>query len=234
MMEIDDTEIVNSLIYHSQEERQYTIMDFLREHVIAVLLFLVCIFGIIIAILATHCVLMAKSKKKVTDAYYQIRTAKWEAAHDALTGLLNRASFQKVCQRLKETDIPMVVMVIDVDKFKSVNDTYGHRIGDLALVKVSKILSQSFRDEDYVIRYAGDEFVVLMMNMTPKEVDVISSKINKINERLQSIEDNVPKLSVSVGIAFSESGYSDELFTQADEALYHTKENGRCGYSIYQ
>jgi diguanylate cyclase (GGDEF)-like protein len=92
---------------------------------------------------------------------------------------------------------------------------------------------QHFRAEDYIIRYAGDEFVVLMSGMTEDGKEVIETKIEEINEKLNIPDYNIPKLSISVGAAFSASGYQDGLFQQADQALYATKENGRCGCSFY-
>jgi len=120
-----------------------------------------------------------------------------------------------------------------VDKFKTVNDTYGHAVGDLALKKVASLLEECFRSNDFPIRYGGDEFTVIMTEITPEQKGVIERKLKYINNTLQSlVDEEIPKLSVSVGIAFSEQGFSEDLFEKADGALYKTKENGRCGYTF--
>ena len=77
-------------------------------------------------------------------------------------------------------------------------------------------------------------FAVIMEKVQQDKPQIISDKIDKINCILQHPQGDLPKYSISVGIAFSTEGYNDELFRQADEALYHTKENGRCGYTFYQ
>jgi diguanylate cyclase (GGDEF)-like protein len=229
----DESLITNSLIVHSQNDVQYTTIDFLKDHIIALILIMLGVFGVIITILAIHYNSTVQSKKKISDAYNQIRSVRWEAAHDTLTGLLNRATFQGLCQKLQESKSPIALLVIDVDNFKSVNDTYGHEMGDSALIKVANVLSSCFRNEDYVIRYAGDEFAVLMIHITIEDKEKIASRIKQINDTLQNSNDKVPKLSISAGVAFSPAGYEEELFSKADQALYHTKTNGRCGYTIY-
>jgi diguanylate cyclase (GGDEF)-like protein len=234
IMSTDDSLITNSLIYHSQEDAHYTVMDFMREHVVLVVLVIVVIFGIITANIVLYFVNRMKSQRRIWEAETKEKNVRWKAEHDSLTGLLNRASFQEICNDLRESVSPLAILVIDVDKFKSVNDTYGHETGDKALVKVAKILSLYFRSGDYVIRYAGDEFVVMMIGVTPSEINVIAAKIGKINENLQHPDDDLPKISLSVGIAFSEKGYTEDLFSKADQALYHAKEHGRCGYSVYE
>ncbi|MBR6325473.1 MAG: GGDEF domain-containing protein [Lachnospiraceae bacterium] len=157
-----------------------------------------------------------------------------KAEHDALTGLLNRAAYDGLTEYLSRYPNPLALLIMDVDDFKNVNDSYGHEIGDGALKLVAKLLSTTFRNGDYPIRYGGDEFIVIMTDVTEDMQHAIRLKIQKINVALQSqVMEGLPRLSVSVGIAFSERGYDPELFLRADEALYHTKENGRCGFTFH-
>lgn len=156
-----------------------------------------------------------------------------KAEHDALTGLLNRQAFEQIREDLRTLSEPIALLLIDVDVFKSINDTYGHEVGDQALIKVANLLEESFRSADYVFRIGGDEFAVILQDVTPKNKEIISRKIDKINHTLQHPPKDFPKYSVSVGAAFSQKGYKDELFGHADAALYQTKENGRCGYTFY-
>ena len=156
-----------------------------------------------------------------------------EAEHDALTGLLNRGAFDKLTRYLQESIEPTALILLDVDNFKGVNDTYGHQIGDEALKRVSELLKEHFRSNDYPARTGGDEFAVIMTNISPKEKDIIRSKLTAVNDSLSKAEGNVPKLSLSAGIAFAQIGYKPQLYKMADEALYKTKENGKCGYTFY-
>ncbi len=157
-----------------------------------------------------------------------------EAEHDALTGLFNRGAFEKMKQILSGSLDPLAVLLIDVDLFKHVNDNYGHEVGDAALKKVSAMLTEKFRSSDLVFRIGGDEFCIIMQKITPNEKNVIREKLDIINADLQKTDDKVPaKLSVSVGIAFSQFGFSEDLFKKSDKALYYTKEHGRKGYTFY-
>lgn len=157
-----------------------------------------------------------------------------KAEYDALTGLLNRQAFEQMKIKLRENPSSIALLLIDIDVFKSINDTYGHEMGDKALINAANILQESFRKADHVLRIGGDEFAVIMERVQQDKPQIISDKIDKINWILQHPQSDLPKYSISVGIAFSDEGYSDELFRQADQALYHTKENGRCGYTFYQ
>lgn len=159
---------------------------------------------------------------------------KEKAEHDKLTGLLNREAFESLIDFYRTSNEKMALLIIDVDKFKNVNDTYGHKVGDMALKRVADLLHQSFRSNDFPVRYGGDEFVVLMIDIEISQRTIIEQKINYINELLQNPEnDELPRLSISVGVAFSRKGYYDGLFKHADDALYVTKENGRCGYHFH-
>lgn len=155
------------------------------------------------------------------------------AEKDALTGLLNRQAFEQVKNTLKGSAEGMAFLLIDVDVFKSINDTYGHDVGDQALIRVASLLKENFRKGDYVLRIGGDEFAVIMEGMTADKKQTIREKINQINRILQHPQGDFPSLSLSVGVSFSLNGFHDELFRQTDQALYHTKENGRCGYTFY-
>jgi diguanylate cyclase (GGDEF)-like protein len=157
-----------------------------------------------------------------------------EAEHDALTGLFNRGAFEKMKQYLGGSLDPLAVLIIDVDLFKHVNDNFGHEVGDLALKKVSAVLVENFRSSDLVFRIGGDEFCVIMQMITPNDKGIIREKVDLINAELSKADDKMPaKLSVSVGIAFSQFGFNEDLFARCDKALYYTKEHGRKGYTFY-
>ena len=128
----------------------------------------------------------------------------------------------------------MALLLIDVYKFKQVNDGYGHETGDLVLKKVAGILRDSFRSNDYVARLGGDEFAVLMVEATPQQETRIRNKVNYINRVLKNPEDGLPEVSLSVGVAFSAKGFTEDLYRNTDSALYQVKEHGRCGCDFYR
>ena len=134
---------------------------------------------------------------------------------------------------MKASTDPLAFLIIDVDKFKLINDCYGHEIGDQILKKVAKHLSDTFRAQDYVARIGGDEFAVIMTNSTRELQPVIQNKVESMNQFLKKPDDGLPPISLSIGIAFSDKGFPEELYRQADRALYQVKENGRCGCHFY-
>lgn len=148
-----------------------------------------------------------------------------KAESDRLTGLYNRAGYDKLLSRLdlKTTTL----LLVDADKFKHVNDTYGHVVGDQVLKKIAAALRQNFRRVDCVCRVGGDEFVVLMLNTEKPEQEMLVRKVWRINRELSHTEDGLPLISVSVGIAYGcDAADWKELFVHADEALYQVKQNG--------
>ena len=156
-----------------------------------------------------------------------------KATHDPLTGIMNRGAFDSLKDLLQKSPQPMALLLVDIDHFKSVNDTYGHEMGDRVLQKVGQLLKNSFRSEDYAARIGGDEFVVLLNDFKEEHRSVISLKLGKMLEQLQETSDGLPQVTLSVGVAFSKQGYSDTIFNQADKALYAMKEAGRNGIRFY-
>ena len=152
----------------------------------------------------------------------------YEASHDKLTGLYNRRGYEFLLENLDmETS---AIMMVDLDHFKQINDTYGHDVGDRILTKVSNALSKGFKKTSYICRLGGDEFVVIMLHARQSQKEDIKKAISRINEKLKKTKNDIPPISISVGAAFGAPDKEvDELFKEADVALYKAKENGRCG-----
>jgi diguanylate cyclase (GGDEF)-like protein len=133
---------------------------------------------------------------------------------------------------LMELDIQSAyLLMVDADDFKSINDSYGHLIGDQVLCKIANTLLKNFRANDYVCRIGGDEFVVIMIGATTKLKPLIRSKIEKINDELCDTSDGVPPISVSVGVTHgSEAADAADLLKIADRAMYELKQHGKHGY----
>lgn len=159
---------------------------------------------------------------------------RYRAEHDPLTGIVNRGGFEQLKNMFRVKGGALGLLIIDVDKFKLVNDGYGHEVGDQVLKKVAGFLKDEFRATDYPARIGGDEFAVILTGMTEEMGAVVMRKIGKINESLLHPDDGLPQVSLSVGGAFSEQGFTDDLYKMADAALYVVKENGRCGCRFYE
>ncbi len=152
--------------------------------------------------------------------------------HDALTGLFNRKAFDIMKRDMDMSDTAL--LLVDVDRFKTINDTYGHDVGDLVLKRVAEVLGYSFRSTDLVFRLGGDEFVVIMSNIDSSASEQVRRKIEQANQMLQQPTGDLPPTSLSVGVAFADRKNPDgDIFKDADTALYRMKEGGRCGCVIY-
>lgn len=161
-------------------------------------------------------------------------TLRYKAEHDPLTGAINRGAFERLKQILSKEHIPLALLLVDVDQFKGINDTYGHEIGDAVLKKVTRLLQENFRSDDFVARIGGDEFAVIATKVTKDQQDILIQKQEMINRTLSEPDDGLPKVSLSIGVAFSEDGFLEDLYRRSDKALYHVKENGRCGCAFFE
>ncbi len=159
---------------------------------------------------------------------------RYRAEHDPLTGIVNRGGFEQLKNMFRVKDVALGFLIVDVDKFKLVNDGYGHEVGDQVLKKVAAFLKDGFRATDYPARIGGDEFAVILTSMSEEMQGAVERKIADMNDRLMHPDDGLPQVSLSVGGVFSENGFTDDLYQKADAALYVVKENGRCGCRFYE
>jgi len=164
--------------------------------------------------------------------HYQ-KNLEFFAKQDVLTGLSNRFSFENTLvgifsSRKKEnTDIALILL--DVDNFKNINDTFGHQVGDKILVLISQVLKNSFSSNTMLARWGGEEFVVVLTNTSKKEAYALAEelRLNILeNEDIYSLINK--KISVSLGIALKEKDENkDELFLRVDKNLYQAKAQGK-------
>ena len=155
-----------------------------------------------------------------------------EASHDALTGLFNRGAYDLMMESVDTEH--MALILIDVDYFKSVNDTYGHAVGDRVLKRVADLLKTSFRSVDVLCRIGGDEFAVIMTRANSSMSQLVLNKINRVNDILQHPKDDLPPVSLSVGVAFSDRKEPQgDIFSDADSTLYEVKKAGRKGCAVF-
>ena len=155
---------------------------------------------------------------------------------DTLTGLSNRASFRgslgQALSRALRSRVAVAVWFLDLDRFKAINDQFGHHSGDQVLVEVAKRLERTLRDVDTVARLGGDEFAVLLENVSADQVRPVAERVCESLGAPYRLDDGEEvKTGVSIGIAMSpECGSSvDEILHRADEAMYDAKRAGGGG-----
>ncbi|MFC3882364.1 diguanylate cyclase domain-containing protein [Bacillus songklensis] len=158
--------------------------------------------------------------------------------HDQLTGLPNRRFFQETLnQKLDQfkSEKLLAVMFIDLDGFKNVNDTFGHEIGDQLLQEVAKRLNNSVRDRDMAARLAGDEFTVILPEITREDVVQVAERVLEELRLPVILKKNSVKVTSSIGIVFypHHGDNVETLLKHADQAMYQAKKQGKNNYLIY-
>ncbi len=149
---------------------------------------------------------------------------------DKLTGISNRRHFdEEISEEFDRADRrgrPLSILLLDVDKFKAFNDSFGHAAGDKTLKRVAKVLSESKRPSDFVARYGGEEFVVLLPNTSEEGAAILAERIRKA---IQNFGWDLRPVTVSIGVATYNGGDRtvQQLLEVADEALYSSKSSGR-------
>lgn len=161
------------------------------------------------------------------------------AHYDALTGLVNRHLFSEIVQHSIEgatrDNSYFSILFLDLDRFKDINDTYGHSAGDELLKSVAKRLKSCVRREDYVSRLGGDEFIILIKNITDHNLITLLEEIITEMQQPMAFENKILNVTFSIGISrFPKDGSDSEvLISHADMAMYKAKELGRNTYQFY-
>lgn len=165
-----------------------------------------------------------------TEKYFKLSRT------DGLTGLMNKTTGLALMESYAESPLNerYAVLFMDIDGFKSINDTYGHLMGDELLRKIGATLSEMFRRGDVICRFGGDEFLVLMKDISDKKV--VKTKSSDVIAAIRALSDKQPyTLTGSVGICISTTREQtlDEVLLRADKALYEAKNRGKNQYRIY-
>ncbi|UCD74804.1 MAG: GGDEF domain-containing protein [Phycisphaerales bacterium] len=174
------------------------------------------------------------------ETYRATRKLKREVMTDPLTGLGNRRALDQqldeLLQHERRSTGQVVAMVIDVDLFKSVNDTLGHVVGDQCLTFLADLLTSSMRREDRAIRLGGDEFLVLMPSQNLTEAGAAARRLSDLYAQMPWPHRDAPRPGLSIGLAAAwpgELAEPAELLRRADEATYASKRAGRGTVTIY-
>lgn len=169
---------------------------------------------------------LESKQKELLDANSKLQKL---AITDSLTGLNNRRHLQeKLASSIAESTRlaqPLSFLLLDLDHFKKINDTYGHLMGDQILQKLGEILRVETREEDIAARYGGEEFALILPNT---ELSVALEIAEKIRMRIENTDWNIPKVTISIGATMLDAGDTVRtLQSRADQALYSSKGHGR-------
>lgn len=176
--------------------------------------------------LAVKSALLDKEREKVSELRNAVKYYKDMSTVDSLTGLQNRRAIENV----NEYDS---IIMGDVDLFKRINDDYGHDTGDRVLKLISEILKELVRDGDLVLRWGGEEFIILLKNCS------LTNAFNKASELRVAVSALSEKLGFNITMSFGVSEIREDadvqtVVNEADEALYESKNTGRNKVSVYQ
>lgn len=171
-------------------------------------------------------------RQMVTRLESHVNEANAAATRDPLTGIWNRRAFEAMCRETfaHEPDAAMSLVLIDLDKFKSINDTHGHLVGDEVLKGVVARAQSAVRDTDVLARLAGDEFVLLLPRTPPEEAYGVADRVRmSVSDRALRTSAGELPVSVSVGVATRRAGDAavKDLVERADRAMYVSKNEGR-------
>ena len=184
--------------------------------------------------------LLASFYKMNEKVHARTQKLDYKAHHDELTGLQNRTSLFDEIENsiiaLKETDSKSAIMFIDLNKFKPINDTFGHDVGDAILVETAKRLKSAVRSNDIVFRIGGDEFLVLIEEVRDSsQVELIVSKILKEFAKSGTFQGHEIEIGLSIGVSIApdDSKEADELVKMADIAMYEAKKDSENRYKMF-
>jgi diguanylate cyclase len=172
-------------------------------------------------------------EQKSQSLHVSLQEGKRLAMIDALTGIPNRAAYDDRIKlefrRWKRFGRTVSILAWDIDRFKTINDTYGHKVGDRVLKVIGKQLAKHVRETDFVARYGGEEFVMLLVGSSPAEAHTVADKIrSEISQLGFHFHDTPVSVTASCGITnFIAEDTPDDAFDRADRALYQAKEAGR-------
>ncbi len=169
---------------------------------------------------------------KLDDANRKLQVL---ASKDSLTGLYNRQFLNKILekewQQCVSNNNPLSVIMIDIDDFKQVNDNYGHKAGDVVLMKLTNTLSKNIRKTDFLARYGGEEFALVMPQTTLENACKLAGLLIEVVRNLEiPFVDKQLGLTISCGISTTSKTFDDtpeDLIQRADEALYAAKKSGK-------
>ncbi|MDO8453940.1 MAG: diguanylate cyclase, partial [Sulfurimonas sp.] len=190
-------------------------------------------------IVKLHRELEAKVEDKTKELKEQTKSLEYLAHYDSLTGLPNRILFldrlKQAIKHAKSGNLNATILFLDLDRFKEINDTFGHEVGDKLIKEVANKLVLCAKEEDTVARLGGDEFTIILENRTQQETIAMAKQIIEVMQELIVIDKQEIYATFSIGISsFPDDGESATiLLRNADTAMYKAKDNGKNSYQFY-
>jgi diguanylate cyclase len=185
---------------------------------------------------------LAASKQQVEKLHKELQSARGEALIDPLTGILNRRGFEGVSKKTFDDqaalDKGVCLLMVDIDHFKKINDTYGHLFGDKIIRAIADTLKSKIRGQDAVARMGGEEFAVLLTETDEAGARIVAENVRQSIERgkvrRMDTQDVISGITISIGVAKYAIGKTVvEMLDQADKALYVSKESGRNRTTVF-
>lgn len=175
------------------------------------------------------CIMNKFMENGYMDHYLTRKQLEKLVVHDQLTSVYNRNKLKELSYGETEEfnfpkDMEVCILIIDIDFFKKVNDVYGHEAGDVVLKNTAKILKNTVRASDYIIRWGGEEFVIIMQGCS---IEAGMSVAEKIRKNIEISDNGICKVTASIGVSLYEGGNYHDAIGCADKALYKAKSDGR-------
>lgn len=186
---------------------------------------------------STSCYTVNSIEKLAKDNnYYCINIYKTCKVNDYLTGTMTRGNFEDTMNIYLDKYSNFIIVIGDIDNFKLINDTYGHKVGDKVLKFIGSILNDSIRDTDIVGRYGGEEFIICLLE---NDLDNAYKTVERIRNKIEDTMIDIGNDKISITMTFGISNYNinktyEETVEEADKALYIGKTNGRNQTKIYK
>ena len=230
--DIKDNQMISTMVLNSQEKPLYYIKIAGRRNKTS----LGYIDGVFTDTDLNVFDIYLKQSSMVLDKIKAYDKMERMALTDSLTGLYNRHyAYMRIKEEVKRAtreNYPISILFVDIDKFKSINDTFGHDVGDLALKHVSSIVKEASREYDVAIRWGGEEFVLILPNTTIEGARILAERLRK---NIEESNFEYCKITSSLGAAIypDDNINIDKVISFADTALYYSKQSGRNRTSIY-
>lgn len=199
-----------------------------KELIIALILALIAI----ITVVSIDWYRKRRIVKELSEAKHILENA---SQHDFLTGLSNRNKFMEDLEQLVDSDIPCTILMLDIDDFKMINDTYGHSAGDITLQEIANRMKEMQSQILTPYRYAGDEFIMILRSTQPQLVEKTAYACRNIFAKEIKFSNAKYKVTGSIGVAsYPRDAFNVEmLITRADDAMYEVKKSGKNMFAYY-
>jgi len=173
-----------------------------------------------------------KVKERTKELHHMNGKLQLAANTDPMTGIYNRRYFFDVSEQIlevsKRDNMPMCIAMLDIDKFKTINDTYGHDVGDIVIQKSVDIIREHLKEDDILIRFGGEEFLLVLLDTSMQDTLILCEQIRQTIEKSYPINDD-KQVTISIGISqcTNEDEEISQIVKRADNALYEAKDTGR-------